>query len=377
MWHKDILGDPWVALTVPLAPIRGHETVATVVSQPRWLTRPDGSSIADEQADSHSSVHLPARSVRAESRVDTASAETGVGTSRPRPETTAVLYIHGLNDYFFHEHLAEYLAEQGVAFFALDLHGFGRSITDEITRNDAFSLREYGNDLAAATTLIKDECGYQNLVILAHSTGGLIASLWAHSQTGRETVDGLILNSPWFDLNRPWLDRTIGTAFVDAVGEYVTDFVLNNDESNYVRMLHRDIAGDWDFDLNLKREINSPVRTGFFRAVRAGQARLAEGLDLNCPVLVCTSDRSGHPGDPLPLKRSSDVVLNVEQIIRRAPLLGRDVEIVQIPGGIHDLALSEYGPRIDYFKALGHWLRAHRFAGPPLVGYELHSLPFR
>ncbi|GAA3180448.1 hypothetical protein GCM10020255_074200 [Rhodococcus baikonurensis] len=39
----------------------------------------------------------------------------------------AVLYVHGFTDYFFQKHLAEHFAEQGYAFFALDLRKCGRS----------------------------------------------------------------------------------------------------------------------------------------------------------------------------------------------------------------------------------------------------------
>lgn len=324
MWVTDILGEPWISFTYDLPPIRGRDTVATLVSQPQWATV-------------------------------------------QHQESTAILYIHGLNDYFFQTHLAQHLAKQGVAFFALDLHGFGRSTTEELTRNDAMSLREYGNDIATATYLIKDHFKYQNLVIMAHSTGGLISTLWAHSSTGRETVDGLILNSPWFDLNRPLFDRTIGTAVVDAVGPYAADFVLNNSESNNVRMLHKDIAGEWDFDLNLKREVHSPMRMGFMRAVREGQARLAQGLALECPILVATSDRTGTSSDPLDVRRSSDTVLSVEQIRDRSGLLGDRVEIVQIPGGLHDLALSDLGPRTQYFQEITYWLREHGFSKSTLI----------
>lgn len=345
MWQQDILGKDWVSLTQELAPIRGHQTVATLVSKPRWLSTSDGVPIAEVLVD-----------LASESGVSLANADSGT----PRP-TTAILYIHGLNDYFFQTHVADHLAKHGLAFFALDLHGFGRSTRAEAARNDAFSLMEYGSDFAWATRLIKEVCGYENLVILAHSTGGLIASLWAHSMTGRATVNGLMLNSPWFDLNRGWFDRTVGTAFVDTVGEYVTDFVLENNESNYVRMLHKDIAGEWQFDLNLKREVNSPVRSGFFRAVREGQARLAQGLELDCAALVVTSDRTGRATDSLAVKRSSDVVLDVQHIVDRAPLLGADVEIVQIAGGVHDVALSSLGPRTQFLDTLTTWLRAHGF----------------
>lgn len=75
------------------------------------------------------------------------------------------------------------------------------------------------------------ERGWERLLIMGHSTGGLIATLWAYSATGRARVDGLILNSPWFELNRPWFDRVIATRILHAVGEYATDYVLTHDPS--------------------------------------------------------------------------------------------------------------------------------------------------
>lgn len=357
-WQPDILGAPWIAAEIELPDIRGKRVHATLVSQAQWTGQ------REENVTVSGNASVSWNATASESGIgDLGRNGSGPAEVVVRP-TVALLYLHGLNDYFFQTHMAEHFEGQGIAFFALDLHGFGRSTLDEENRNDALSLREYGNELAAATRYIKETCGYRELVIMAHSTGGLIASLWAHSKTGRETVDGLVLNSPWFDLNRPWFDRTVGTAFVGAVGEYVTDFVLNNDESNYVRMLHKDIAGNWDFDLSLKREVNAPVRTGFFRAIREAQARLADGLDLDCPVLVCTSDRTGKATDPLDVKRSSDVVLDVRQIIARSPALGSDVEVVQIAGGIHDLALSDERPRLEFFGIVDQWMRSRGFISP-------------
>ncbi|WP_435299373.1 alpha/beta hydrolase [Timonella sp. A28] len=319
MWQRDILGDDWLNRTINVPELRGKKMVSTLVSRPQWL-------VSREHAD--------------------------------RPHT-AVLYIHGYNDYFFQTHVAQFFEDLGLAFFALDLHGYGRSTTDETTRNDAHSLREYGNELAAATHIIREEYGYESLLIMGHSTGGLLAALWAHSETGRATVDGLILNSPWFDLNRSWFDRTVGTAMLDAVGNYVTDYVITNDDSPYTRMLHTSYGGLWDFNMDWKRERPAPVRTGWLRAIREGQARIAYGLNLTCPILACVSERSVSPYAEPDLTRTSDTVLDVHQITARARQLGDNVEIASIPQGVHDLALSQPKPRDMYFNAIADWLSRH------------------
>ena len=49
---------------------------------------------------------------------------------------------------------------------------------------------------------------------MGHSTGGLIAALWAARNVGR--LEGLILNSPWLDLQGSAIVRTLGTPVIDA-----------------------------------------------------------------------------------------------------------------------------------------------------------------
>ncbi len=313
-WHPDVLGGQWVAQTLELPQIRGEETRATLITTVLELSR---------------------------------------------LQDTAVLYLHGYNDYFFHTHVSDLVTGLGSAFYALDLHGYGRSTTTEKNRNDCWSLREYGPELSAAARYLKQERGYKNLVIMAHSTGGLIASLWAKSPLGQQSVSGLILNSPWLDLNRSWFDRVIATTAMDTIGIYLPDYVLKNEGSSYSQRLHASTGGLWEFDLELKRATPTPVRMGWMRAVREGHLRLHRGLGLEVPILVLASDKSTTgPVDAL-VAATTDTVLDVEQIVARAPCLGPQVEIVQIPEGNHDLALGNLTSRTRYFAAVTSWLRQH------------------
>ncbi|SDD70046.1 Lysophospholipase, alpha-beta hydrolase superfamily [Sanguibacter gelidistatuariae] len=322
-WHPDVLGGDWVARTMPLRPNAEGEVVATLVTRRATL--------------------------------DGAPAIAGPAPGAPTPRA-AVLYVHGFVDYFFQTHLARQFADHGIDFFAIDLHGYGRSLLPHQRPNFCMDLREYGEELAAATWVVRGELGYDRLVLMGHSTGGLIASLWAHSATGRETVDALVLNSPFLDLNRPFFDRVIGTAVLDVVGGRARYVVVQHAPSEYSRSLHREAGGEWEYDRRLKPPEGFAVLAGWLRAIRAGQARLARGLDLACPVLVCTSTRSGaNRADNRDLHRV-DVILDVDQIARRAPALGTDVTVVQIDGGIHDLALSPEPARTAFFAAVFGWL---------------------
>ena len=96
------------------------------------------------------------------------------------PTRRAVLWLHGLADYFFQTHVADFFVDLGYDFYALDLRKYGRSWREHQTPNFCRSLDEYLPELDQAAQIIRHEEGHDTLVVMAHSTGGLIASLWVH-----------------------------------------------------------------------------------------------------------------------------------------------------------------------------------------------------
>src|SRR3712207_1571146 len=165
---------------------------------------------------------------------------------------------------------------------------------------------------------------------MGHSTGGLLACLWAHSVRGTGAVDALVLNSPWFDLNAPWFRRVVSTRLVDALGPLDPQRVVARGGSPYSRRLHVTHGGRWEYDLGLKAAAGIPARAGWLRAIRRGHARLARGLEIAVPVLVCTAATSGPNREDNPDLDRQDTVLDVEHIAARAPRLGADVTLVRI-----------------------------------------------
>lgn len=309
----DILGAGWTSRTIRLRPDAEGDVVATLV-------RRDGSA---------------------------------------QPTRRAVLYIHGFGDYFFQTHLGDAWAEHGYDFYALDLRKYGRSLRPGQTPNFATDLRAYLEELDAAARIIREQDSHDVLVVLGHSTGGLLAALWAHALRGRGVIDAVVLNSPWFDLNRGWFERVVLTRTVDVVGRFAPRMIVGAMGSDYGRSLHRESGGMWDYNLTWKPHEGFPVRAGWLRTIRRGHARVAQGLDIDCPVLVCCSTASG-PYDRLhPDIGTTDSVLGVEQIVARSARLGHDVTIVQIPGGVHDLALSGPVARQEYFYAMFAWADKH------------------
>ncbi|HEY0218066.1 MAG TPA: alpha/beta hydrolase [Cellulomonas sp.] len=268
----------------------------------------------------------------------------------------AVLHVHGFNDYFFQTHLAAEWERRGYTFYALDLRRCGRSWREGQVPHYVDDLAEYRTELALTARLVRTGLGHDRMVVHAHSTGGLTAALWADSAAGRSQVDALVLNSPWFDLQARWFHRVVSTWVLDTLGPVDRMRVLADGPSAYSWHLHVDNGGRWEYDRALKPAEGFPVRAGWLRAVRRGQARLARGLHLTAPVLVATAAASGPNSRENPLLDAQDTVLDVEQIRARAARLGDDVTLVTVPGGIHDLSLSADAPRAAYVDAVFGWL---------------------
>lgn len=269
----------------------------------------------------------------------------------------AVLYVHGWNDYFFQTHVVDWFDEHGWTVYALDLRRYGRSLREGQLPGYVASLDDYFEELDAALALI--EPSHEGVLLLGHSTGGLTASLWAHERPGR--LVGVVLNSPWFDLGGPTGLASALRPVLGTLSRRDPHAILPLPEGDpiYARTLHVSYGGEWDYSLELKSTKSVPIRVGWLQAVLRGQARVAKGLDIDCPVFMATSATSWFGRRFSPKARISDVVLDVSRITAHAWRLGRVVTTVRIPGGVHDLFLSRASSRRRLFDDLELWLGAY------------------
>lgn len=275
---------------------------------------------------------------------------------RRAPGRKAVLYVHGFVDYFFQRHLADFYVERGYSFYALDLRKYGRSLLPHQTPNFARSMTDYFPEIDEAVRLIREENDV--LLLNGHSTGGLVAALWADRVKGKGLVDGLFLNSPFLQLNVPAPVRVLVGPVVRAAAKVRPTMVFPTGLSeSYVRSIHRDHDGEWDFDLAWKPARGFPVRLGWLSAVMRAHRQAHTGLAVDVPVLVMASARTarGKNGDVT----SADVVLDVDDIARWSTRLGPHVTCVRVDGGLHDLALSAEPVRKKFFTELDRWMTAY------------------
>jgi alpha-beta hydrolase superfamily lysophospholipase len=252
----------------------------------------------------------------------------------------AILYVHGWSDYFFQEHVAAHFTAQGYDFYALDLRGYGRSLRDGDLPNFTLDITEYFEELDAAAARLQED-GHESFVLMGHSTGGLISPLWLDERPDVK-VDALVLNSPWFELAEPDVMKGIGTSVVKFVGRFAPKLVLRKGLGPvYGQSIHKDHHGEWEFDLRMKPLMAFPVHAGWLRAIRIGHARLQQGLNITAPVLILHSSRSHlHAKAWSQEAMTADTVLEVADMIRFGPGLGKNVKLVEIEDGLHDLFLS-------------------------------------
>ncbi|MER7501556.1 alpha/beta hydrolase [Nonomuraea pusilla] len=272
----------------------------------------------------------------------------------------AVLYVHGFTDYFFQDHLAEHYVRRGVDFYALDLRKYGRSLLPHQTRGLVRSVTEYFPEIDEAVRLIRRD--HDELTINAHSTGGLVASLWADRVRGRGLVQGLVLNSPFLDLNVPAPLR-LAADLLKTPMSYVRRPLPLGISTAYGRSLHLSEHGEWDYDLELKPLGGFSVHATWLAAIRRAQRRLHAGLGVDVPVLVLASADGLRVKDFVPEARTSDVVLDPRQIARWATAIGPHVTCVRVRDGVHDLVLSAEPVRKQVFAEIDRWMRAYVHPG--------------
>ncbi|MCW2916024.1 MAG: alpha/beta hydrolase fold family protein [Actinomycetia bacterium] len=275
----------------------------------------------------------------------------------PEPGRGAVLYVHGFVDYFFQKHLADFYVERGFDFYALDLRKYGRSLLPHQTPNFIDSLTDYYPELDEAVRIIRAD--HDVLLLNGHSTGGLIAALWADRVKGQGLVQGVFLNSPFFDLNESAFMRAAGVALARSLARPRPLAKLPAALSQrYVHSIHRDHEGEWEFDLVWKPAAGFPVRAAWLAAIRRGQRRVHGGLGIDVPVLVMASAKTVKPKAGVDVT-AADIVLDVEHIARWSSGLGPHVTLVRIDGGLHDLVLSAEPVRKRVFAELDRWTTAY------------------
>lgn len=326
-WRPDVLGDEFEQLVLPLGSDEEGDVVAALVralpAKRSWVRR---------------ALHGP-----------------------PPLDDVDVLYVHGWSDYFFQKRLARLFTDRGARFFALDLRKFGRSLREGQTPGFIDDLASYDEDIAGAL----DAMGWdpeqprddRRLVLMGHSLGGLILSLWTDRHP--TVPSALILNSPWLEFQLPRFQReTIAPLVGLQARRHPLDRAPQVDFGFYARAQRESADPDDPIEVNVewRPEQTMPVHAGWLHAVLEGHARVDDGLSIDVPTCVILSARSAPPlrwSDDL---TEADSVLIVDDVARAALKLGPVVTIVRIDGALHDVFVSHRDARQDAYRRLARWV---------------------
>jgi alpha-beta hydrolase superfamily lysophospholipase len=276
--------------------------------------------------------------------------------------TGAVLYVHGFSDYFFQTEMADFFAGLGLAFYGLDLRKCGRARREGQTPHYVSDLAHSDEELELSLADIAADHPGLPVVVVAHSTGGLITALWLDRRRARgevAPVAGLVHNSPWYDLQGSSIQRGPVTQALRVASKARPFRLVSAAVGIYGATLHTSGTGEWDFDTTMKPLEGFPVTVGWLNAVRRGHARLHRGLDVGVPALVLRSDRTHYSRSYSEDSDVCDTVLDVRQIQRWSGCLGQETLVVPIARARHDVYLSLKEPRDAAYAATEKWLREH------------------
>jgi alpha-beta hydrolase superfamily lysophospholipase len=283
-------------------------------------------------------------------------------SDQPRAEEAeqgVVLYVHGFSDYFFQTDVADFFAARGLRFYALDLRKCGRARRPGQTAHFVSDLALYDAELDRALDVVTAAHPGQPVLLVAHSTGGLVVPLWLDRRRTAGTagpVAGAVLNSRWLDLQGSPMLRGPVTQLLRVLGKVQPYRVIPTSPGAYGRTLHVSATGEWEFDTELKPLNGFPVTCGWLNAIRRGHARLHRGIEAGVPVLVLRSNRSDLFGQYSPDSDRADLVLDTAQIARWSGSLGRQVTDNPVDGARHDVFLSVREVRERAYAALDGWL---------------------
>lgn len=271
-----------------------------------------------------------------------------------------VLYIHGFNDYFFQQELAQKIDSVGYSFYAIDLHKYGRSYREGEKMGELRDISEYYAELDSAISMIRGlEGDSVPLVLLGHSTGGLIACLYAADRENGAGISAIVLNSPFLEMNYVWPVRRLAVPVLSAFGNVVPGLGIPRGENlNYDKSLRKSEFGEWDYDGNLKVPGSLDIDFGWLHAIHSGHARVQEGLRLTPSVLVMHSGCSYRDDDWSEEYTYCDGVLDVVHIREYGRNLGPSVELEEIQGGLHDLFLSRKPVRDSAYHKMFKFLES-------------------
>ena len=276
----------------------------------------------------------------------------------PQVSDKSILYIHGYNDYFFQSEMGDKFVNHGYNFYAIDLRKYGRSIINKATQFEVRDLSEYFSEIDSAIHIIKENHS-SNIILMGHSTGGLIASYYMLKTQNRECIDAMILNSPFLDFNLSEFEEDYLLPLVSVVSTAVPSIKISqNSNDAYAQSLLSQYHGEWKYNTEWKLPLSPDVTTGWLGAIYKAQRTLHIDANIKVPILLIRSNISVYGNEWDKDFNRGDAVLDVNDISYYGRKLGPNVKELVVKEGLHDIILSRKPIREAVYKYMFNWLES-------------------
>lgn len=274
-----------------------------------------------------------------------------------RRSRRAYLYVHGFNDYFFQSEMGKRFVDSGYNFYAVDLRRYGRSKEPWQYPYNIRHIREYYADIDSALAQIRRD-GNTDITLSGHSTGGLTVLSFAADKGADCGVDRVVTDSPFLEWNYNSFYRNVAVPIVQFLGKIFKNSKIKQSHCDgYAYSLLRQYHGQWEYNTDWKMIYSPPVTFSWVGAINAAQSRLMKRRkDIAVPILVMHSSRKIDGCGWTPEFQTGDAVLDPAMIQECGSLLGHERMVCAIDSGIHDLILSEPGPREAAYDAIFKFL---------------------
>lgn len=268
----------------------------------------------------------------------------------------AVLYVHGYNDYFFQAEEGNTFVDSCYNFYAVDLHGYGRSIKPGERPYQSKRISDYYADIDSTISIMRTE-GIEHIVLMGHSTGGLITASYMSEEPSKH-VEALILNSPFLEFNMTGIMRSVLLPVMSCVGGLLPGLAIpQGDNTAYAESCSADFHGRWHYNYEWKTAKARPITSGWLHMIMDAQSDLKHHTGrIHIPILVMHSAKSVYGDKWTPEFQTGDAVLNVEDIRKYGSNLGPNTTMLKVNNGLHDLFLSSPEVCHELYESVFRWL---------------------
>jgi alpha-beta hydrolase superfamily lysophospholipase len=278
--------------------------------------------------------------------------EISLNYKKKKNNKKTILWIPGFNDYYYHFFIGEKFLKEGYDIYAITLRRYEENNLTPFYTND---LSEYIKDINNLLPYILKE-KYEKILFYGHSTGALVSILYCNEGLYKKKINGLILNSPFFEFNLDIISLLYIKYIVYYLAYYFPTFLLRKYDEKVKNSLTSEIIKRFYINPNKKFTCLPQVYFGWTRTIILNQTKIQKGeVKLKIPILILHSNNSIYPSINKTTENGDDT-LNIDDIIKYSTYIGNNVKRISIENAIHDVFCSTEIPRNIAIDKMFDWL---------------------